>query len=203
MPSRAPNWKESRRQPLGDVTTRANNQLSTPPRQQASRKSPSSPLAPHHHQSLNTGHLQATEVSSTPENKRISAITNGSQRDSKRSSEASSTSTNASGSRPRKRHIGPWLLGPTLGTGATGRVRKAKHAVTNQIAAVKVVSKRNATDLRSQSVVQMDQRLAHKPLHSDRKALPFGIEREVVIMKLIEHPNIIKLYDLWENRGEL
>ena len=33
--------------------------------------------------------------------------------------------------------------------------------------------------------------------------LPYGIEREVVIMKLIEHPNIMKLYDVWENKGEL
>lgn len=33
--------------------------------------------------------------------------------------------------------------------------------------------------------------------------IPFGIEREVLIMKLIEHPNVINLYDVWENRGEL
>ena len=36
-----------------------------------------------------------------------------------------------------------------------------------------------------------------------RKVLPYGIEREVVIMKLIEHPNVISLYDVWENRSEL
>ena len=35
------------------------------------------------------------------------------------------------------------------------------------------------------------------------KTIPFGIERECVIMKLIEHPNVIRLYDMWENRGEL
>lgn len=33
--------------------------------------------------------------------------------------------------------------------------------------------------------------------------LPYGIEREVVIMKLIEHPNIMRLYDVWENKGSL
>ena len=203
MPTKTPSSQGTRRRPLNDVTSRVNNALSTPPRQQASGKSDSSPLVPHHHQSLKANHLEAPEISSTPENKRLSAITNESQKESKRDSQASSTSTNASSARQRKRHIGPWLLGTTLGTGATGKVRKARHAATNQIAAVKVVSKRNATDLRSQSVMQMDKKLAAKPLHSDRKALPFGIEREVVIMKLIEHPNIIKLYDLWENRGEL
>lgn len=35
------------------------------------------------------------------------------------------------------------------------------------------------------------------------RQMPSGIEREVVIMKLIEHPNVISLYDVWENRGEL
>lgn len=39
--------------------------------------------------------------------------------------------------------------------------------------------------------------------HEQRRGIPLGIEREVVIMKLIEHPHIISLYDVWENRGEL
>ena len=30
-----------------------------------------------------------------------------------------------------------------------------------------------------------------------------GIEREIVIMKLIEHPNIMRLYDVWETSTEL
>ena len=36
-----------------------------------------------------------------------------------------------------------------------------------------------------------------------KNRMPRGIEREVVIMKLIEHPNVMNLYDVWENRGEL
>lgn len=39
--------------------------------------------------------------------------------------------------------------------------------------------------------------------NDDKGTIPLGIEREVVIMKLIEHPNVISLYDVWENRGEL
>jgi serine/threonine protein kinase len=35
------------------------------------------------------------------------------------------------------------------------------------------------------------------------KRMPVGIEREVAIMKLIRHPNIMKLYDIWENRTEM
>lgn len=30
-----------------------------------------------------------------------------------------------------------------------------------------------------------------------------GIEREIVIMKLIDHPNVLSLYDVWETSSEL
>lgn len=30
-----------------------------------------------------------------------------------------------------------------------------------------------------------------------------GIEREIVIMKLIEHPNVMRLYDVWETTSDL
>jgi len=90
-------------------------------------------------------------------------------------------------------------LGKTIGKGASGRVRKARHALTGQDAAVKIVSKKSAELLRSTSLAIMDTMVAKE----GKRLIPFGIEREVVIMKLIEHPNIISLYDVWENRGEL
>lgn len=30
-----------------------------------------------------------------------------------------------------------------------------------------------------------------------------GIEREIVIMKLVEHPNVLRLMDVWETGSEL
>lgn len=30
-----------------------------------------------------------------------------------------------------------------------------------------------------------------------------GIEREIVIMKLIDHPNVLSLFDVWETSTEL
>jgi hypothetical protein len=76
--------------------------------------------------------------------------------------------------------------------------------VTGQDAAVKIVSKTVAKSLRTESLAHMDTMISPDPLAEgqDRK-LPLGIEREVVIMKLIEHPHIISLYDVWENRHEL
>ena len=90
------------------------------------------------------------------------------------------------------------VLGKTIGKGASGRVRKARHATTGQDAAIKIVSKKSAEVLRSQSLAFIDAKA-----EQGKRTIPFGIEREVVIMKMIEHPNIIKLFDIWENRGEL
>lgn len=85
-------------------------------------------------------------------------------------------------SKRAKAQIGPWQLGKTLGRGSSGRVRLAKHADTGQLAAVKIVPKTAPNEL---------------------SGVPYGIEREVIIMKLLEHPNVMRLYDVWENKGEL
>ncbi|GES63155.1 putative serine/threonine protein kinase [Aspergillus terreus] len=102
----------------------------------------------------------------------------------------------------RKTHVGPWQLGRTLGRGSTGRVRLAKHALTGQTAAIKIVSKKSAAIAQSESIAAMDRNIGLFS-NTGTRPMPSGIEREVVIMKLIEHQNVISLYDVWENRGEL
>jgi len=141
----------------------------------------------------------------TAANKRISAIVNDAPPNPNRNS-AISTASAASGKSRRKTHVGPWQLGRTLGKGATGRVRLAKHAVTGQVAAVKIVSKKSAFMAQSASMLQMtkiSKEDPNMPSSAGFRMMPFNIEREVVIMKLIQHPNIVNLYDVWENRGEL
>lgn len=75
--------------------------------------------------------------------------------------------------------------------------------MTGQAAAIKIVSKKSAALVQSASVAQMDKDASMPITAAGFRMMPFGIEREVVIMKLIEHPNVINLYDVWENRGEL
>lgn len=103
----------------------------------------------------------------------------------------------------RKTHVGPWHLGRTLGKGATGRVRLARHSNTGEVVAVKIVSKKSAAMVQSASMAKIDNDTTNPINKTGNRTMPFGIEREVVIMKLIEHPNVINLYDIWENRGEL
>ena len=74
-----------------------------------------------------------------------------------------------------------------------GRVRIARHTKTKQYAAVKIVSK-NAL---------VSSRMSLNSLAEDHERILQGIEREIVIMKLIEHPNIMRLYDVWETSTEL
>jgi serine/threonine-protein kinase HSL1 (negative regulator of Swe1 kinase) len=74
-----------------------------------------------------------------------------------------------------------------------GRVRIARHTKTKQYAAVKIVSK-NAL---------VNSRMSLSSLAEDHERVLLGIEREIVIMKLIDHPNIMRLYDVWETSTEL
>lgn len=165
----------------------------------------SSPRMPHHESLRPEGNLSTRDkpgAVTTAENKRVSAIASERQSNSNRNSAISTTSTVSTKSR-RKTHVGPWQLGRTLGKGATGRVRLAKHALTGQAAAIKIVSKKSAALVQSASMAQIEKDTSTPVTTGGYRMMPFGIEREVVIMKLIEHPNVINLYDVWENRGEL
>ncbi|GAA5837980.1 hypothetical protein JCM9279_004092 [Rhodotorula babjevae] len=100
--------------------------------------------------------------------------------------------TGGAGEPQQRRHareepamVGPWRIGRTVGEGSSGRVKLAKHKVTGQYAAVKIVPKPR----------RQNQEKADKML--------LGIEREIVIMKLIEHPNVLRLLDVWETGSEL
>ena len=202
--------QQQRPQALSETTAWIHNQAtlprSTSPQVSRTISVPSAGL-PHHTSLVPGGVLQARKPSqlspSKAEDKRVSAISSEDARTSNRDSQYSTASTNASGKSKPKKAVGPWRLGATIGKGATGRVRKARHQYTGQDAAIKIISKKSAEMFKSASIMKLDM-LGSKPAKpGGRKLIPFGIERECVIMKLIDHPNIISLYDMWENRGEL
>uniref|UniRef100_A0A1I8G4R0 non-specific serine/threonine protein kinase n=1 Tax=Macrostomum lignano TaxID=282301 RepID=A0A1I8G4R0_9PLAT len=70
-------------------------------------------------------------------------------------------------------HIGNYRLMKTIGKGNFAKVKLAKHVVTGKEVAVKIIDK---TQLNSSSL---------QKLH-----------REVKIMKTLDHPNIVKLYEV-------
>ncbi|XP_075241241.1 serine/threonine-protein kinase BRSK2-like isoform X2 [Convolutriloba macropyga] len=81
---------------------------------------------------------------------------------------------------PEAQYVGPFRLEKTLGKGQTGLVKLAVHTVTGDKVAIKIVNK----DKLSESVLQK-------------------VEREIAIMKLIEHPHVLSIYDVYENKKYL
>ncbi|KAH7925073.1 Pkinase-domain-containing protein [Leucogyrophana mollusca] len=91
------------------------------------------------------------------------------------------------------KYIGQWVIGECVGKGASGRVRIAKHRHTGQLAAVKI--------LPLQPIMNSRASLATQQAKSEKQRL--GIDREIIMMKLMNHPNILRIYDVFEGEKEL
>jgi len=78
--------------------------------------------------------------------------------------------------------VGPFILGKVLGRGCTGVVRLGTHIETGFQVALKIMKK--------------------KHLNSKPK-LWQKVRRETAILKLIEHPHVLKLYDVLETPDNL
>jgi serine/threonine protein kinase len=89
------------------------------------------------------------------------------------------TSLNAN---PNANHmyVGPYRLEKTLGKGQTGLVKLGVHYKTNKKVAIKIVNREKLNE-----------------------SVLMKVEREITIMKLIEHPNVLRLYDVYENKKYL
>ena len=123
----------------------------------------------------------------------------------KRASRASQLSTFSGRSLAgEKLYIGPWNLGKNLGSGSSARVRLCRHRISHELAAVKIVSKQASLLVQAGSMAALHSWDTNRPAPADGESrVPMTIEREVAMLQLIDHPNIIKLYDIWENRKEM
>lgn len=200
------------RTPLGDATgrvlnapadrpykaSRARNSEQNPLRAQSttSPKPPRHTTSTVHHKTIRDG----ANTSRAPVAARTRILADEDTTAVKRDSQASTSST-ASGK--RKTHIGPWQLGKTLGKGSAARVRLARHHVTHELAAVKILSQASCHMTQAGSLAELDQWDRQREEYQTENHIPLSIEREVAILKLIDHPNIMKLYDIWENRSEM
>ncbi|KAF2689480.1 Pkinase-domain-containing protein [Lentithecium fluviatile CBS 122367] len=202
-----------RRRALEDATLRANEDHRSHSPRHGDKLSPqvvptSSPKPLPHNESLvpnGTLAVRHPQPSPSPQHKRVSAVIGECRpRDPKRDSEVSNASTNASTGGRRKTHIGPWQLGKTIGKGGCSRVRLVRHTVTGQYGAAKIIAKATADKVRALSLANLANSAEHDPtLFPGGRVIPFGLEREICIMKLLDHRNIVHLYDIWENRNEL
>ncbi|GJQ11503.1 hypothetical protein GpartN1_g3294.t1 [Galdieria partita] len=82
-------------------------------------------------------------------------------------------------SKPR---VGPYILGKTLGTGSTGKVKLAFNTEQNELVAVKIV---------------------RKDFLDSKPNLRRKVQREIAVMKLVEHPHVLRLIDVFETSSHL
>lgn len=80
-----------------------------------------------------------------------------------------------------------------------------RHKTRDQYGAVKIITRTVAESTRAQSLANLIETTKGSmgPSAMGHKPIPYGLEREIAVMKLLEHPNIVRLYDVWENRNEL
>ncbi|KAG7093594.1 hypothetical protein E1B28_007260 [Marasmius oreades] len=97
------------------------------------------------------------------------------------------------GKKDDPKQIGAWKMGRTIGRGSSGRVKLARHAKSGQMAAVKIVSK-SFLYSRTESLDEAASEAEYKEL---------SLQREIIVMKLIEHPNVMRLYDVWDLPDEI
>ncbi|XP_015430349.1 PREDICTED: serine/threonine-protein kinase BRSK2 [Dufourea novaeangliae] len=74
-------------------------------------------------------------------------------------------------------YVGPYRLEKTLGKGQTGLVKLGVHCVLGKKVAIKIINREKL----SESVLMK-------------------VEREIAIMKLIDHPHVLGLSDVYENK---
>ncbi|KAF3201960.1 hypothetical protein TWF191_003209 [Orbilia oligospora] len=86
--------------------------------------------------------------------------------------------------------VGPWRMGRALGEGASGRVCLGKHQKTGRFAAIKVINKNKAQGTTT-SIQEAGCDIRH------------AIEREIVVMNIPTHPNMMELYEIWDSRDEV
>jgi len=80
-----------------------------------------------------------------------------------------------------KKYIGNYELHRTLGEGAFAKVKLATHRLTNVKVAVKIIDKEKLPD---------EYAIAN-------------VHREATIMKLLDHKNIVQLFEIIETKKEL
>jgi serine/threonine-protein kinase HSL1 (negative regulator of Swe1 kinase) len=96
--------------------------------------------------------------------------------------------------------VGPWLLDHAVGSGGSCSVRFATHVQTGEFAVAKIITKEQAEKIRARSLTNLFSRVENEesPMGVQWN-MPLSLEREVAIMRLLNHTNIVRLYDVWES----
>ncbi|KAK2950847.1 putative serine/threonine protein kinase [Blattamonas nauphoetae] len=79
------------------------------------------------------------------------------------------------------KRVGNYLLGKTIGVGSFGKVKLSTHTITGEKVAAKILDKERIHD-----IADMER-----------------ITREINVMKLLDHPNVVKLYEVIDTQRHI
>ena len=81
----------------------------------------------------------------------------------------------------KSKKIGHYILGKSIGEGTFGKVKQGMHTLTGEKVAVKILEKEKIQD-----VADVER-----------------VAREIHILKIVRHPNVIQLYEIIETKKQL
>jgi len=93
--------------------------------------------------------------------------------------------------------IGPFVVGRTLGVGSTGKVKLGVHIDTGERVAIKIIPKQTngaELDLDAKNMSQ-----AMRVSTNTSEAVNPKLEREITLLKLLPHRNVLQLLDVYES----
>jgi 5'-AMP-activated protein kinase catalytic alpha subunit len=98
-------------------------------------------------------------------------------------SEKSQEDKDGSPSKSKSKHkrIGDYIIGRSIGKGTFGKVKKGVHTKTGEKVAIKILEKDKIQDV------------------SDVER----VAREIHILKIVRHPNVIQMYEIIETKKQL
>ncbi|XP_029290125.1 serine/threonine-protein kinase BRSK2 isoform X4 [Cottoperca gobio] len=114
-------------------------------------------------------------------------------------------------------YVGPYRLEKTLGKGQTGKIQSAVNKIKNEVAAKQMLNQTSNLEKYFLSVEMLSwlvklgihcvtcQKVAIKIVNREKlsESVLMKVEREIAILKLIEHPHVLKLHDVYENKKYL
>ncbi|KAF2600113.1 hypothetical protein F2Q68_00007634 [Brassica cretica] len=101
--------------------------------------------------------------------------------------------------RPKvQRRVGKYEVGKTIGQGTFAKVRYAKNTETGESVALKILDKQKLLKNNKMSVqVKLTFLMPPPPLSH------YMIKREISTMKLINHPNVVRLYEVLASKTKI
>ena len=96
-----------------------------------------------------------------------------------------------------------WQIGHTLGKGSAARVRLATHGATGKTAAIKIIPKSPVGKQGRQPPGAPDQTVTGLIGSHVQDQRERSIQREIAILKLLRHPNVMRLESVSENAKEV